>query len=60
MRCANCQYFTPSDRIGNGWCRRYPPVVVKDMEGTFASRFPDTKAGEYCGEHETKLEMMEG
>ena len=61
MQCGDCQYFVQVSPLGNGFCCRYPPVVIQDrFDGNVSSRFPATNAGEYCGEHETKLELTEG
>lgn len=62
--CQTCCYFRPDERAeyakaGNGYCRRFPPVVVTwTAEGysgpQFEQHYPYVAPGDGCGEHKPK------
>ena len=66
MRCSTCLWWTEADlddpnfvaEAGQADCRRYPPLIVfgedtqaeEDEANALFSRWPSTKADEWCGE----------
>jgi hypothetical protein len=54
--CAHCAYWKPQ-ASDNGECRRQPPQAITfkvDSETKFETRFPETMAGDWCGEFKAK------
>lgn len=53
--CASCAWFhvyeITVDDDGDGECRRFPPVIVNEGDGTFHG-WPCTFAAGWCGEWE--------
>ena len=52
--CERCAYWmlwrnqlAPQYVIGD--CRKHAPVVFMQPEGSFASKWPSTKKGDFCG-----------
>jgi hypothetical protein len=57
LYCENCAYFKPTTAGGAGVCRRYPPKHVV-MAEKWGSKFPETWADQWCGEHQANEEIM--
>ncbi|NJM36600.1 MAG: hypothetical protein HC845_01295 [Akkermansiaceae bacterium] len=54
--CSSCQHWSNASS-DQGECRRHAPqmlVFTIDAETKFESRFPTTKAADWCGEFEEK------
>ncbi|WP_221030728.1 hypothetical protein [Actomonas aquatica] len=52
--CATCSHFKTTDAT-EGECRRRAPQTIAfnvDDDVKFESRFPTTKASDWCGEYE--------
>lgn len=52
--CASCKYHQPNETDEYGFCRRYPPTVQCDEEGTDIL-WPITALPEWCGEYRRRL-----
>jgi hypothetical protein len=53
--CSACKHWSNQSSADKGECRRYAPqtlVFTIDNETKFESRFPVTKASDWCGEFE--------
>ena len=57
--CGTCRHWKRAAESGeeavNGECRRYPPTVFVDEEGTM-SLWPYTATDDTCGEHAPVLQ----
>ena len=51
--CQHCRHYTAAEG-GIGECRRYPPTLVADEEGTY-SAFPHVAEDAVCGEFSRKV-----
>ncbi len=50
-RCGTCKFcLLPSVEFAYGICRRYPPTVIVNLEGTTESEQPDVHLQIWCGE----------
>lgn len=54
LACEGCAFWviwqkqlTPKHIIGD--CRKHAPVVFMQPDGSFASKWPSTKSGDFCG-----------
>ena len=47
--CADCRFWKRKDDETYGYCRRRAPLYTTEAGGVF----PDVRADEWCGEHET-------
>lgn len=53
--CSSCKHWSNQASADKGECRRHAPqtlVFTIDAETKFESRFPVTKAADWCGEFE--------
>lgn len=49
--CGTCRWWS-EQRRGEGQCHRYPPFVVRPGDRFW--KFPLTRTGSFCGEHQPK------
>lgn len=54
QQCSNCQFYAKRllGMSGQGYCRRFPPQVVKWMRGW---KFPIVTDYSWCGEWENEI-----
>ncbi|HRE79807.1 MAG TPA: hypothetical protein PLN52_02105 [Opitutaceae bacterium] len=53
-RCSSCNYWNAQASSDQGQCRRHAPQTVVfnvDAGVKFESRFPETKAADWCGDY---------
>lgn len=46
--CGDCKWWE-SDKGGEGWCHRFPPVANTDIESIFPGLLADDWCGEFAG-----------
>lgn len=55
--CSDCKHWSNQANASQGECRRHAPqslVFVIDAQTKFESRFPATKAQDWCGDFEKR------
>jgi hypothetical protein len=54
-RCETCEWYSVGGATRyDGECRKLPPTVVCDDEGSVKTRFPEMLRDEWCGEYRRK------
>jgi hypothetical protein len=56
-QCGSCTYWQPKAEAPDGECRRHAPQTIAftvDESVKFESRFPTTKAVDWCGDYAAK------
>ncbi|MDR0532637.1 MAG: hypothetical protein LBH01_01650 [Verrucomicrobiales bacterium] len=56
-KCEACTYWKPNAAHTDGECRRHAPQTIVfnvTSDAKFESRFPVTKAGDWCGDFSAK------
>lgn len=56
-KCESCTYWQAKSSATSGECRRHAPQTIAftvDAGVKFESRFPETKAADWCGDYAAK------
>ena len=48
--CQSCSFFEIEVKEDLGYCRRYPPTLIKTGEDDYDCTYPVTARDDWCGE----------